>query len=100
MYFHEFSFDYKGINLNAVINFLVVSIPRNLETSHLILKRDLIVANFEKFGDLLTKINNYIEFHKHFFPPKFMEEKFKTENVDFFYFFNNSLPRNNDFVRH
>ena len=53
MYFHEFCFDYKGINLNAVINFLVVSIPRNLETSHLILKRDLIEANFEKFGELL-----------------------------------------------
>lgn len=29
-----------------------------------------------------------------------MEEKYRKENVDFFYFFNYSLPRNNDFVRH
>lgn len=68
MYFHPFSFDYKGIKLNAVLNFLLVSIPRNLETAHLVLKRGLIEANFEKFGDLLQKIENYIQFHKHFFP--------------------------------
>lgn len=46
--------------LNGVINFLLVSIPRNLEISHLILNRKLIETNFEKFGELLNKIEDYV----------------------------------------
>lgn len=100
MLFHKFQLQYKGVALNAVVSFLLVAIPRNLEISHLILRRELIDTNFEQFGELLKKIENYVQFRKHFFPPAYLEEKYRRDNVDFFYFFNYSLPRDNDFVRH
>lgn len=46
---YGFRFKYKGVNLEGILSFILLFIPRNLETSHMILSPSLIECNFEKF---------------------------------------------------
>ena len=66
MLFYPFTFEYKNIPINGVISFLLVAIPRNLEIAHLVLNKELIETNFEKFSDLLLRISTYVDYRKLF----------------------------------
>lgn len=80
MLFYPFHFDYKGIEINAVLNFILVVMPRNLEVAHTVLNQNLIDTNFERFGYLLQNIKTYSDFQKKFFDLKYLEIKNTQEN--------------------
>lgn len=99
--FHQgFDFEYKGDQMQGLISFLLILIPRNLEISHFMLNRELINTNFERFGDLITNCETYADYQKNFFTKEYFRIKEKKKCYEFFYYYNNYLPRINERVRH
>lgn len=100
MFHHGFDFEYKGVQLQGLISFLLILIPRNLEISHFMLNRELIDTNFERFGELISNCETYVDYQRNFFSKEYFKMKEKKKCYEFFYFYNNYLPRINERVRH
>lgn len=60
----DFVFEINKVKFHASLVFNFVMMPRNLESSHVLLNKELINANFDKFAEILRKstdFNKYIE---------------------------------------
>ncbi len=93
LFYHGFDFDYKGACINGIVSFLMVFIPRNLETAHLILHRELMEENFQKFSGLIKNVECINEFRQLFLSQSYKEKYTKNVVVDFRYYLNRSLDR-------
>jgi hypothetical protein len=99
MFHYGFDFTYKGAKMQGLLSFLLIVIPRNLEISHFILNEDFIKTNFESFKDI-DRIEDYVDYQKIFLNKKYQKIKEREKCFEFFYFFNNFLPRIDMRVRH
>ena len=83
--------DYRGRVVPMVVQFLLILVPKNLETAHFTLNKKHIETNFTKFQEILYQSIAYKPYKYHFFPDAYLRS-FDYKKNDFFYFLNNCLP--------
>ena len=92
-FFREFEFEYKGNTIEAIIQFMLIFIPRNLETAHLTLEKESIDENFDKFMTMLKFSEDYPSYKQNFSSEALTKKKLSKNNFDLFYFMSNCLRR-------
>ena len=97
-FFREFSFDYKGNKIESIFQFMLVFIPRNLETAHLTLDKSQIDASFDKFMTMLKFSEDFPSYQQHFLSEVYVNSKSTKNNFDLFYFMNNYMKKSISFV--
>ena len=97
-FFHEIEFEYKGLKIAGIIQFILVLVPRNLETAHFTLNKELIKINFDQFMEILKSSETYKPYRQNFFSDKYIKLKSSNSNNDYFYYFNNNLNKKYSFV--
>lgn len=93
--FYEIQITHKGNTYPAIIYCTVAFLPKNLETAHITLNKELIDLNFNKFIDILKKSETYNDYRQLFFSKAYIDGKINKFNFDLFFNLNNHLNMSN-----
>lgn len=82
---------FKGVEVSAVACFCVYLIPRNLECAHILVSREVIDLNFDRFFEIVNTVEDYNTFKQLFYPPEYVEQKLALKSNDLFFYMRQAI---------
>lgn len=74
----------NGYDCSAVMLCSLVLVPMSLEVCHLTINKELLQANFARFGEMSKQIDSYSKYKTWFFPEAYKKSAFPTKITDLF----------------